>query len=139
MDKEKNRSAFERELGPSLKRNNFEYKLIQSDNEFDLSTVHFGMVSGFAAWSGYTYGIGKRIINELNSANNLEIPILVIDADFVNREIHQELFKSPCQGYFESCWVENGEILMRYGVKPELEKFLSFVKDRIRMKVSLNN
>jgi hypothetical protein len=133
LDKEKNIKAFLKLMGKDLRASNINFEIIQDDKDLNINELKIGLVSGFSVWSGYTFGIGKKVINELSDEMvKNEIPIYLLDCDFVSVELQKKLFKTSSWGYFESCWVEIGEIQKRYKYKYELNPFLFFVKNRLK-------
>ena len=133
LDKEENIKVFLKLMGENLRTNNVIFEIIQDDESLDITELKIGLISGFSVWSGYTFEIGKRVINEISDemAKN-QIPIYLLDCDFVSVEFQKMLFKTNRWGYFESCWVENGEIQKRYKYKYELDPFLFFIKNRLK-------
>ena len=120
-------------MGETLRTSNINFEIIQDDKDLNIKELKIGLVSGFCVWSGYTFGIGKRVLKELSAeiVKN-EIPLYLLDCDFISVELQKILFKTNRWGYFESCWIENGEILKRYKYKYELDPFLFFVQNRLK-------
>ena len=118
-------------MGDTLSANSINFEIIQDDSSLNITELKIGLISGFSVWSANTFAIGKRVINEISSEMiKNEIPIYFLDCDFISNELQKLLFKTNRWGYFESCWVEHGEILKRYKYQPELDPFLFFVKNR---------
>lgn len=131
LQKEKNRNLFLNIFDEFLETGSFNCKIIQNEEEFDLDKIEFGLVSGFVNWSGYTRQVGYEILTELIATNKKNIPLYIIDCDFVSPETQVKLFKTSHWGYFESCWAENGKILKQYKSKQELKPFIEFVAERL--------
>lgn len=120
-------------MGENLHSSNINFEIIQDDKLLNINKLKVGLISGFNVWSAYTFGIGKRVLNELAPEMvKKEVPIYLLDCDFVSHELQKELFDSSSWGYFESCWVEFGKIQKRYKYKHELDPFLFFVKNRLK-------
>ena len=133
MNKEENIKVFLNLMGENLRTNNINYKIIQDDESLNINQLKIGLISGFCVWSGYTFGIGKGVLNNLSAEMvKNEIPLYLLDCDFISVELQKMLFNTNSWGYFESCWVENGEILKRYKYKYELDPFLFFVTNRLK-------
>lgn len=133
LKKEENIKIFLNLMGDDLRANKINFEIIQDDKALNLNELKIGLISGFCVWSGYTFGIGKRVLSELSAEMvKNKIPLYLIDCDFVSVELQKLLFNTSSWGYFESCWFENGEIKKRYKYKHELDPFLFFVKNRLK-------
>ena len=119
-------------MGVTLSANSINFEIIQDDSSLNIAELKIGLISGYSVWSPYTFEIGKRVINEISSEMiKNEITIYFLDCDFFSDELQKLLFNTYRWGYFESCWIENGEILQRYKYQPELDPFIFFVKNRL--------
>ena len=120
-------------MGEELRVSGVHFEVIQEDKALNIDELKIGLISGFSVWSSYTFGIGKRVLNELSAEMvKSEIPIYLLDCDFVSVELQKKLFKADSWGCFESCWVETGEIQKMYKYSFELDPFLFFVKNRLK-------
>ena len=113
MNRIRNKEIFKSKIGNLLEEKNISYSFIQ-DTSFQYTKIN-GLVSAFAAWSGGTFAISQVFIEKLSDKlAKTEIPFYILDIDYVSNEIQLELFKSVKWGYFESCWLEHGEIKSQY-------------------------
>lgn len=131
MEKDENQKLLFEELGENLENGKFDYQIIQDDGSIKLDTMEYGLISCFATWSGYTYEIGNSILSQIAEGTNFKIPLKLLDCDFITIENQKKIFNSYNWGYFESCWVEKGEIQKRYKYKHELKPFIDYVKIRL--------
>jgi len=133
LNKEENIRILLKLLGENLDTNKIHLEIIQNDESLNVSELKIGLILGFSFWNGQTFEIGKKVLNELSAEMiKNEIPIYLVDCDFVSVELQVKLFETSSSGYFESCWVEIGEVKKRHNYKYELAPFLFFVKSRLK-------
>ncbi|MBO9703597.1 MAG: hypothetical protein J7604_25560 [Sporocytophaga sp.] len=105
----------------------FDIEIIQDDNELQLDEIEYGIVSGFAIWSGPAYALSNHILNLIKHSNKPKIRLIIIDTDYISIELQKKIFETVMHGYFESCLIINGEINKRYKRAPDIEPFINAV------------
>lgn len=79
-----------------------------------LRQIQQGLVSFHAVWSGPSVAMGQSVIQSLNAFDLTHFKLYLVDLDSVDPTELAELIGFQPQGYFESMWVEEGEILERF-------------------------
>ena len=107
--------------------------LIRSEDEIQILELDNTLVSCHAPWSGPSLHVGKYMLSELSRANIEKIRLLILDIDSLSIEMQKKLFNTGGNhGYFESCWIEKGQIVKAYRYKYELEPLLSLIISRMK-------
>lgn len=102
-------------------------------NLLEVNKLCKAFISRHAPWSAYSIE-NKKVISELlREADSKDFAIYEFDIDSVSQEKQIELFGQPCQGYYESLWIESGKIEYVYldnNLRTELEKFILYLKQK---------
>jgi hypothetical protein len=141
LKKEDNIVIVYQNLSKILNDKKVKFALIQDDISLNLKDIRIGLIAGFSCGSPVSFIIGKKIIEELaNFLSKTEIKIYFIDCDLVSEKFQKEVFNSYKWGYFESAWIEHGEITKSYKYQSDLTPFFTFLKNRfLEIEVSIKN
>ena len=102
---------------------------------FHISDIDCAIVSIHARWSGYSVMEGKMILKLLEESDNQKIPIYIIDIDHFPGEMQKEKLGFISHGYFESVFVENGEIIRDWPKQSITENQIRF-REYLKKKLS---
>ncbi|BDD06501.1 hypothetical protein [Aureibacter tunicatorum] len=83
---------------------------IQTEKEFDISKIEKGLISIHANWSGQSIINGKHILDTIQKSDFKNVEIHILDIDIMSLQDQIELIGDICHGYFESIWIERGEV-----------------------------
>jgi hypothetical protein len=141
LKKEDNIITFDQNLGKILNDKKIKFALIQDGISLNLKDIRIGLILGFSCQNPVSFIIGKKIIEELtNFLSKTEIKIYFIDCDLVSKKFKKEVFNSYKLSYFESAWIEHGEITKSYKYQSDLTLFFSFLKNRfLEIEISIKN
>jgi len=116
----------------------YDITILQEENELDIENISYGIVAGFAVWSGYSFSNSAFIMNQIKDNKSPKIKLIIIDTDYFNIDIQKKLFGTAMHGYFECCLVKEGTIIARHKSKPEVQPFIDSVK-RSRASLKTDN
>jgi len=108
---------------------------IDNISEFQLNDIRKGIISFHANWSGQSILNGRSILGLINDSLPSDFEIIVINIDSISQEKQFDLLGFVSHGYFESAWVENGNIEFLYNVRRnenELKRFKLFLNSKVK-------
>ena len=137
MNRNHNRVFIENQIGDLFKSNKIKYSILQDENHINISGINLGILTGFPIWSGYSISCGRKIIEEISQFLTSEhnwFEWIILDSDFVSNELYLEIFKVRKWGYFESIFIQNGDILKSYNSEKNLKEFIQFTNKQLELR-----
>lgn len=108
---------------------------IENLEEFDSSKIDIGLISIHSKWSGHSILNGKLILKCIENMKNPDFKIFLIDNETINNEESIETIGMIPHGYFESVWIEKGEIQFSFKGNPKSDELNNFLK-KLEQKVN---
>ena len=106
----------------------FDIEILQEENTLSLNNISYGIIAGFAVWSGYSYSISNQILNKIKDSARPKIPLILIDTDYFSVEIQMKLFGAAMHGYFDCCLIVDGDIIQKYSYASDMIPFIEAVR-----------